>query len=100
MEFDMIDGTIIRYSCSFFFLKKKHTCFNCDGILIRRSRKRVVHSESEEAKNYDFGLGDTYLHGNIKFITYYFECPKCKTAYEIMELKQLEKASRKKSKQN
>lgn len=60
----------------------------------RERREVIVNSESEEAKNYDFSCADTYLRGNVKFVTFYFECPSCGAVYEIGELKKLEKKQR------
>ncbi len=90
----MIDGKIIRYNCSWFFLRKKHFCFECKSTLVRKKREEVVNSQSKKAKNYDFDCVDSYLCGNIKFITFYFECSTCKKVYEISELKSLEKVHR------
>ena len=91
----MTDGFIIRNDCGPFFLRKKHYCPNCHGVLVKNKREKIVDSCSEEAKNYDFSMADTFLHGTIKFITYYFNCPECKSIYEIRELKKLEKSKRK-----
>lgn len=90
----MIHGVSYQYNCSWFYLRKRHFCPNCKAVLQRKKREVVVNSESEEAKNYDFSCVDTYLHGNIKFVTFYFECPCCRTAYEIRELNTLEKRRR------
>ena len=92
----MIHGMVSRYDCSWFYLNKKHFCPDCKAVLEKQKREKVVHSESEEAKNYDFLCVDTYLWGNIKFVTYYFKCSHCGKAYEISELKKLEKARKKK----
>ena len=94
----MIDGTIMRYNCTWFYLRKKHVCPNCNTVLERKKREVVVNSQSEEAKNYDFFIVDTYLHGKIKFITFFFACPNCRTVYEIRELKKLEKSHKKRTK--
>jgi len=90
----MIHGKITRYNCSWFYLRKKHFCPSCQNTLERKKREVVVNSESEEARNYDFSCVDTYLCGNIKFVTFYFECPSCGKTYEIRELKTLEKKLR------
>lgn len=90
----MIHGKIIRYDCSWFYLRRRHFCSRCKTVLVRKKREVVVNSESEEAKNYDFSCVDTYLHGNIKFVTFCFECPSCRMVYEISELKALEKKHR------
>ena len=87
----MIHGISYQYNCSWFYLRKKHICPRCEAILERKRREVVVNSESEEAKDYDFSCVDTYLKGNIKFVTFFFECPRCKEIYEISELKALEK---------
>jgi uncharacterized protein YbaR (Trm112 family) len=91
----MIHGSKVQINCSLFFLSRKHYCPKCRGTLERKKHETIVHSESAEAKDYDFSMGDTFLYGNIKFITYCFECPKCKTIYEIRELKEIEKAAKK-----
>lgn len=92
----MIHGKIKRYDCSWFYLVRRHFCPNCTTALERKKREVVVNSESEEAKKYDFSCVDTYLHGNIKFVTFCFECPSCRKVYEISELKTLEKKHRNK----
>ncbi len=91
----MVDWIVTRYNCSYFFLKKKHYCFNCDNILIKKKHEVIVNSQSEEAKNYDFFSVDTYMHGNVKFRTFYFQCSKCGTIYQIDELVKLEKIRKK-----
>ena len=91
----MIHGSKVILNCSLYFLFKKHYCSNCRGTLERKKREKIVHSESAEAKDYDFSMADTFLYGNIKFTTYYFKCPECETIYEIKELKKLEKEKRK-----
>jgi len=96
----MIDGTIARYDCGLYFLHKKHYCHTCQSLLIRKKREKIVHSQSEEAKNYDFMVMDTASYGNIKFITYYFACTNCKSIYEINELKKIEKENRRKKRKN
>ncbi len=90
----MIHGKITRYDCSWFYLIRRHLCPNCKTVLERNKREIVVNSKSDEAKNYDFSCVDTFLHGNIKFVTYYFECTKCRAIYEISELKALDKTQR------
>ena len=68
----MIHGKITRYDCSWFYLIRSHFCPNCKTALERKKKEVVVNSESEEAKNYDFSCVDTYLHGNIKFVTFLY----------------------------
>ena len=91
----MVHGRITRYNCSWFYLRRKHVCPNCKKYLERKKRECIVNSESKEAEKYDFSCGDLYLHGNIRFVTFYFECPNCKKLYEIDVLKKLERQIRK-----
>ena len=91
----MLNGTLTSAPCGLIFLFKKHPCPRCNNILERKKREAIVNSESKEAKNYDFFNGEYYMLGNIKFVTYYFQCPKCESTYEILELKKLEKQKKK-----
>lgn len=91
----IIHGTKTNINSSPIFILKKHNCPNCCSLLIKKKREKVVNSFSEEAKNYDFFSFDSYLVGNIKFITYYFECPDCKTIFELDELVKIEKSKNK-----
>lgn len=90
----MLYGYKFKYDCGPYFLYRNHYCLYCQSLLIRKKREKIVHSQSEEVKYYDFSAGDTYMLGNVKFITYYFECPDCKYLYEIKELKRLERFKR------
>lgn len=91
----IIHGTSYqRYGTPYFF-HKKHYCEKCNAILAVKKKEKIVNSFSEEAKNYDFSSLDTYLVGNIKFVTYYFECTGCKAVYENVELILLEREKRK-----
>ena len=49
-----INGFILTYNCTEFFLRKKHFCSACGAVLERKKREVVVNSKSEEAKNYNF----------------------------------------------
>ena len=81
----------IQYTikCSPFYLLRKHTCPHCAQPLRRCKRAVAVNSGSPEAKDYDFSSGDTYMTGNVKFITYFFHCQACGADYDIPELKKL-----------
>lgn len=88
-------GKIIRYNCSVFFLNKKHLCPKCAHILTKTKRSVVVNSDSEEAKNYDFFVFDTYFVGDVEFVTYFFKCASCGESYEINDLKKIIKNRKK-----
>ncbi len=91
-----IHGTVVRYDCKRKYLDKQHYCYECGKILEKKKREVIVNSESEEAKNYDFHFVDSYLCGNIRFISFYFECPECGKVYEIRDYLNLEKMYKKK----
>lgn len=73
------------------FCMKKHDCPICGRLLEKIKVSKVVHSNSEEAKDYDFSNGDTYMVGNIKFIWTEFRCNYCDKSYKTEKLKDLEK---------
>ena len=94
------NGVQVQMNCSLYFFFKKHYCPKCQTRLERKKRAKIVDSFSEEAKNYDFSFGgDHFLIGDIKFITYYFACPACKSKYEIPRLKKLEKEAKRKKRE-
>ena len=79
-----------RFTCEnpIFVYLKKHYCPYCGEKLIRKKVSQIIHSDSEEAKNYDFSNGDGFLVGNIKFIRTVFRCNKCDKTYTIKEVKE------------
>ena len=74
-----------------FYRKRKHYCSRCGELLMPIKQEKVVNSETEEAKNYDFQNVDTYMVGNIKFVSFAFKCPACDTSYTIREQKEHER---------
>lgn len=96
----MITGWKKEINCGPYFFYKKHYCTDCNGLLEKKKREKIVNSKSEEAKNYDFSGGDGFMFGNVKFITYYFECSDCGRKYAISELKRIEKNLKKLKKLN
>ena len=96
----MAHGIKWQYDCSLCYLFKKHNCHICQNVLDRKKHEIIVNSFSEEAKNYDFSIADTYAVGDVKFITYYFACPKCGAVYEIKKLKKIEKEQKKLKRRN
>ena len=95
----MVHGVKRSIDCGPYFFYKKHYCQTCQTLLERRKREKIVNSASPEAKNYNFSLADISLAGNIKFITYFFACPKCQVTYEILQLKKIEKMDKRRKKQ-
>lgn len=75
----------------FYTSLKKHCCPTCNEKLEVIKVSKVVNSKSQEAKNYDFSLGDTYLVGDVEFFYNAFCCPKCNRQYSIQEMKRIEK---------
>ena len=71
----------------FFVYFRKHFCPNCGNKLQREKVTVLVHSASEEAKNYDFDIADTTVKGYAKFIHLEFLCPVCDKNYTVREAK-------------
>ena len=73
---------------------KKHCCPTCNEKLEVIKVSKVVNSKSQEAKNYDFSLGDSFMVGDVEFIWNEFYCPVCDKRVSIDEMKQIEKKQR------
>lgn len=74
---------------------KKHYCFECGAVLTCVKTSKVVNSKSDEAKNYDFSLGDGFMSGDVEFIGKEFYCPICEKRISIDEMKRIEKEQKK-----
>lgn len=83
-----IHGVKREWSSPIFVYLKKHYCPICGEKLERTKISRIINSSSEEAKNYDFSSGDSFLVGNVKFIRTGFRCNKCDKLYSIKETKE------------
>lgn len=70
---------------------KKHHCPNCGEILDIIQINEVVNSKSDEAKNFDFLIGDTYIIGDVEFIWDELKCKACGFQSSIKDMKQIEK---------
>ena len=73
---------------------KKHDCPQCGGRLALVKNSKVVNSESEEGKNFDFSSGDVYLVGNVKFVWDEFQCPTCGKAFSLDKIRSFEKRAK------
>lgn len=69
----------------------KHKCPVCGKELKKTKVSKIVNSASEEAKNFDFSSGDTYMIGNVKFIWTEFVCTECNQSFSADEIYQYEK---------
>lgn len=78
-----------RFTCErpFFVYFKRHYCPICGQILLRKKVSKVVHSDSEEAKDYNFEIADNYVKGNVRFSHIEFFCPACQKYYTVKEAK-------------
>ena len=84
------------YDASPFYVHwKKHFCPKCGEKLELRYISKIVNSNSPEAKDYDFSVGDTFLVGDVEFRTRYFHCPKCLLDISFQAMKRFEKDKRK-----
>ena len=54
---------------------------------MRQKVSEVIHSDSEEAKNYDFEVADITVKGNMKFTHIEFFCSGCQRNYTVKEIK-------------
>jgi len=70
---------------------RKHYCPACGKELEKQTVSKIVNSESEEAKDFDFSSGDVFMVGNVKFIWTEFVCAKCNISYSVNEIHQSEK---------
>ncbi len=75
----------------------KHFCPVCGEVLQKVKIHKIVNSQSEEAKDYDFSSpgGNGYMVGDVKFIWTEFYCAKCSKNYSINDIYQAEKHSKK-----
>lgn len=78
-------------SIPFWVRFRKHFCPNCQNLLKTTRISRIVNSNSEEAKDYDFSSGETYMTGNIKFIWTAFLCSACGKTYSLEDIRNNEK---------
>lgn len=86
--------TAIKYICNanpFYLYLKKHFCPVCKKNVELRYNSKIINSNSPEAKNYDFSVGDTYFVGNVEFRTRFFYCCNCNREISFKEMKQYEK---------
>lgn len=74
----------------FYVHLKKHKCPYCGVTLKTQKVSKIVNSNSEEAKNFDFQSFDTFMIGNVKFIWTEFLCPNCNRHFSIDEMKKIE----------
>ncbi len=79
------------WSRPFWVRFKKHYCTICMNLLHTTKTSKIVNWKSDEAKNYDFSSGDTYMIGNIKFIWTEFQCDACGKSFSINEIRANEK---------
>lgn len=89
-----IHGVKREWSRPFWVRFKKHHCPACNALLTTIKVSKVVNSKSEEAKNFDFSSGDTYMVGNIKFIWTEFRCNVCNNSYSLQEIRENEKKTK------
>lgn len=74
----------------FYTMFKKHYCPQCGKLLKPVKVSKIVNSESPEAKNFDFNLGDSFMVGDVEFIWKEFRCPDCKRIISIDEMRKIE----------
>ena len=88
----MVIGTKYINNAIFYTLFKKHYCPNCNKRLRLVKKSKIVNSNSPEAKDYDFSVGDTFFVGDVEFRTRYFHCANCQLDISFREMKKYEKS--------
>ena len=83
-----IHGVKREWSRPFWVRFKKHYCPACMNLLTTTKLSKIVNSNSEEAKDYDFEIADITVKGNVKFTHIAFRCPICRKHYSVRELKE------------
>ena len=73
----------------------KHYCQVCNELLVVKRREKIVNSESEEAKDFDFSFDGGRKIGNIKFSWDVYYCAKCDSEISIKDQRKYERDQRK-----
>ncbi len=82
-----IKGYSFTCESPIFVYFKRHYCPICGQKLLRKKVSKVVHSDSEEAKDYNFEIADNYVKGNVRFSHIEFFCSACQKYYPVKEAK-------------
>lgn len=88
----MISGKKFVNNAIFYTIFKKHYCPVCGTKLSGIKTSKIVDSNSPEAKNYDFTLGDSFMTGDVEFIWKEFYCPSCGKKIFVSEMRNYEKS--------
>lgn len=83
-----IKGYSFKCEKPFFVYFRKHFCPRCGARLVRQKVSEIIHSDSAEAKNYDFEVADTTIRGNMKFTHIEFFCPGCQRNYTVRDIRE------------
>jgi len=70
---------------------KKHYCPQCNKRVSIKYSSIIINSDSPEAKNYDFCVGDTFLTGDVEFKLQFFYCDSCQLQISCEDMKKSEK---------
>ena len=86
----MIHGKVSSLTGTLYF-KKEHKCPKCKTTMEAIAVKKVVNSNSPEAKQYDFRLRrGVYLKGNIEFSWKELKCPACGAQFTMEQMQKIE----------
>ena len=64
----------------------KHYCPYCNDLLQIRIKNRIVNSESEDAKHFNFSAYEGSMIGNVKFSWDVFYCGNCNIEIPIGDI--------------
>jgi len=75
----------------FYVYLQKHYCPQCNLVLKVKYDSKIVNSNSSEAKDYNFIIGDSTARGDVEFRTNFFFCQNCELGIPFDEMKKYEK---------
>ena len=89
-----------KYEAPIGMFLKKHYCPECSTVLKTKKIKKIVNSESEEAKDFDFSTDDGtfqgYLVGDVEFTWYVCHCANCDIEITNKDMRKLEREGKRK----
>ena len=97
-DWEDIQGYSSSYSIS--ARMGKHYCPDCNGLLTVERISKVVNSESEEAKDFDFdGINEGRKIGNVEFTWDVYYCASCDVGFTLKHIIGLEDEKKKQIKE-
>ena len=94
----------LKYEAPIGMFIKRSYCPECSSVLKTKKVSRIVNSESEEAKGFDFSTGagefTGYLTGDVEFIWHVLHCANCDAEVTNREMREIERKRKGKKAKN